>query len=59
MKLFDEGLNWYKGNTHMHTTISDGRLAPEDAIELYRAKGYDFLAITDHRIMSYSTAIYF
>ena len=54
MKLFDEGLNWYKGNTHMHTTISDGRLAPEDAIELYRAKGYDFLAITDHRIMSYS-----
>ena len=54
MKLFDEGLNWYKGNTHMHTTISEGRLAPEDAIELYRAKGYDFLAITDHRIMSYS-----
>lgn len=54
MKLFDEGLNWYKGNMHMHTTVSDGRLAPEDAIELYRQKGYDFVALTDHRIMSYA-----
>lgn len=54
MKLFDEKLNWYKGNLHMHTTVSDGKRSPEEAIELYRAKGYDFLALTDHRKMSYS-----
>ena len=53
MKLFDESLNWFKGNLHMHTTVSDGRLSPRDAIETYRAKGYDFIALTDHRKLSY------
>ena len=53
MKLFDESLNWYKGNTHTHTTISDGDKRPEESIEIYRAKGYDFLALTDHRKVSF------
>lgn len=52
MKIFDETLNWYKGNTHMHTTLSDGRLAPEEAIARYAAKGYDFVTLTDHRRIS-------
>jgi len=39
---------WYKGNFHMHTTMSDGRLSPEEASELYCSRGYDFIAITDH-----------
>ena len=45
--LFRDG-NWYKGNTHLHTTRSDGEKTPAEAVELYRAAGYDFLAITDH-----------
>lgn len=42
------GRNWYKGNLHMHTTASDGDYTPNDAAELYRSRGYDFIAITDH-----------
>lgn len=40
--------NWYKGNLHTHTTLSDGKLTPDEAIRLYRSAGYDFLALTDH-----------
>ena len=42
--------NWYKGNTHTHSTVSDGRLDPKVLATLYREAGYDFLAITDHDI---------
>lgn len=52
MKQFDESLNWYKGNLHTHTTLSDGVHTPDEVIEIYRAKGYDFLALTDHRRLS-------
>ena len=48
MELFDKPL-WLKGNLHTHTTVSDGRCTPEEVIALYKGKGYDFLAITDHR----------
>lgn len=41
-------MNCYKGNLHMHTTLSDGVRTPDEAIELYRSRGYDFLAVTDH-----------
>ena len=41
-------MNYYKGNLHMHTTLSDGTKTPEEAIELYRAAGYDFVALTEH-----------
>lgn len=53
MKQFDESLKWFKGNMHTHTTISDGRLTLYESIEVYRNKGYDFLGITDHRILSH------
>ncbi|MEG0985352.1 MAG: CehA/McbA family metallohydrolase [Clostridia bacterium] len=48
MKLFDEALPFFKGNLHTHTTRSDGKMSPEDVMALYRAHGYDFLALTDH-----------
>ena len=48
MKLLDSAGKWYKGNTHAHSTRSDGRLTPEAVARLYRDAGYDFLAITDH-----------
>ncbi|MCI5771627.1 MAG: CehA/McbA family metallohydrolase [Clostridiales bacterium] len=37
-----------KVNLHMHTTLSDGRVTPERAAEIYRAAGYDLIAVTDH-----------
>ncbi len=40
---------WFKGNLHLHTTGSDGKVTPQEAITSYAAHGYDFLAITDHR----------
>lgn len=55
MKLFKEGARFYKGNLHCHTTESDGCKTPEEAIEIYRAMGYDFLALTDHRVLSEPT----
>ena len=32
----------------MHTSLSDGRLSPEEALRRYQARGYDFVALTDH-----------
>ncbi|MBM4034459.1 MAG: hypothetical protein FJ291_22160 [Planctomycetes bacterium] len=39
---------WMKGNLHTHTTVSDGALAPQARVDAYAARGYDFLALTDH-----------
>ncbi len=43
---------WWKGNLHTHTTASDGELSPPQAAARYRALGYDFLALTDHLVVS-------
>ncbi len=48
------GKKWWKGNLHTHTTRSDGRRTPEEAVGLYRDSGYDFLALTDHWVCSES-----
>lgn len=48
MQMFVPGMPFYKGNTHAHSTRSDGRLSPEEVYETYRCAGYDFLALTDH-----------
>jgi hypothetical protein len=39
---------WLKGNVHTHTLESDGDVAPAEVAQWYRARGYDFLVITDH-----------
>jgi hypothetical protein len=44
--------HWFKGNLHTHTTASDGLLSPEDCIRAYRARDYDFLALTDHGVIT-------
>lgn len=48
MDKFNRALPFFRGNLHMHTTVSDGRHTPEEAAALYRQNGYDFVAITDH-----------
>ena len=42
------GKNRVKVGLHHHTTLSDGRKTPEEVVALYRAAGYDALALTDH-----------
>jgi len=39
---------WYRASLHTHTRSSDGAWSVEAAAELYRKKGYDVLALTDH-----------
>ena len=43
-----------KGNLHTHTTRSDGLGTPEQVIHKYISHGYQFLALTDHRIYNYT-----
>lgn len=38
----------YKGNLHSHTTNSDGLLTPADSVAAFRARGYDFLCLSEH-----------
>ena len=40
--------NWFKGNIHCHTTMSDGDADPEVAVDWYQKHGYDFLVVSDH-----------
>ena len=43
---------WYKGNTHIHSTVSDGQLSFRELADLYAGAGFDFLFRTDHWIAS-------
>lgn len=42
---------FYKANLHCHSTISDGRLSPEELKALYKSNGYSVLSITDHEVL--------
>ena len=46
--LIDPEKKQYKANLHSHSTLSDGKLTPEELKKLYKDNGYDILAITDH-----------
>lgn len=46
--LFGGKKNFYKGNMHCHSNLSDGKLTPEELKDYYKSKGYSILAITDH-----------
>lgn len=48
-----EELRWWKGNLHTHTLWSDGDDFPESVADWYRTQGYQFLALSDHNILSH------
>lgn len=50
--FFNPAGPWFKGNLHTHTTRSDGKLTPEEVVQVYQKAGYDFLALTDHWVQS-------
>lgn len=39
---------FYKGNLHSHTTVSDGCLSPKEAAAMFRARGYHFVCLSEH-----------
>lgn len=58
MKTFryDTSAKWFKGNTHLHSTASDGGMSFPEMSKLYATAHYDFLFRTDHWVSSDATA---
>ncbi|WP_442505632.1 PHP domain-containing protein [Novipirellula sp. SH528] len=48
----DPELRWWKGNLHTHSLWSDGDQFPEMIADWYRQRDYNFLALTDHNVLS-------
>jgi hypothetical protein len=46
------GTRWFKGNTHAHTTESDGDSPPEVVVRWYKSHGYHFLVLSDHNVFT-------
>ena len=49
--LIPENGTFYKANLHCHSTVSDGRLTPEELKKIYMEKGYSIIAYTDHDVL--------
>ena len=49
--LLPDSDNFYKANLHVHTTVSDGQMTPEEIKRIYKEHGYSIVAFTDHEIM--------
>lgn len=54
---FQKPGQFFKGNIHGHSTVTDGALTPAEVAEAYYNKGYDFISLTDHFMpeVSYET----
>ena len=48
----EEPTRWLKGNLHTHSLWSDGNDFPEMIAQWYLDQGYQFLALSDHNILS-------
>lgn len=48
---------WYKGNTHTHTTESDGDSSPEYVARWYKDHGYSWLVLSDHNVFTDPTTL--
>lgn len=42
------GNKYYKVAFHLHSSISDGKLSPEDIASCFKNDGYDAITLTDH-----------
>ena len=43
-----DGYMWLKGNLHAHSTNSDGRVSPQERVDGYVNRDYDYLCLSDH-----------
>jgi hypothetical protein len=57
MDTFNAPGRFWRGNLHTHSDRSDGVLPPEEVCRRYAAKGYDFIALTDHFVGRYGYPI--
>jgi hypothetical protein len=48
---------WFKGILHVHSSASDGKRSPEEVTTWYQSRGYHFMALTDHDVLSRPLAI--
>jgi hypothetical protein len=48
----DPSARWWKGNLHTHSLWSDGDDYPEMIADWYKNHGYNFLALSDHNVLS-------
>lgn len=46
------GTRTVRGNLHTHTNRSDGRRTPQEVIDDYAGRGYDFLMLSDHDLFT-------
>ena len=51
---YDTSNRWVKGNTHIHSTASDGGKSLAEIGDLYASAGYDFVFVTDHGVPSHA-----
>jgi hypothetical protein len=50
-RVLNSSPGWYQGDFHCHTHHSDGELSPQQLLDVARAEGMDFFAITDHNTL--------
>lgn len=55
---FDKPGQFWRGNLHTHSNLSDGTLSPEDVCIKYQNAGYDFISLTDHFMEKYDYPIF-
>lgn len=48
----EDASRWWRGNLHTHSLWSDGNDFPEMITKWYVDQGYQFLALTDHNVLS-------
>lgn len=46
--LYDEREGWYRGDFHVHSEYSDGRVPQSHIIEVAKHKSLDFLSMSEH-----------
>ena len=56
-RFFEKERKLYKGDTHMHTTGSDGNCELDEIAELAKKEGLDYIFITDHNNYAHNTQI--
>jgi hypothetical protein len=57
LSAFSAPGQFWRGNLHTHSNLSDGCLDPAEVCRRYKAEGYDFISLTDHFIGHYGYPI--
>lgn len=50
--LLPQREKYYKASLHTHSTVSDGKMTPQEVKDRYKAAGYSIMALTDHHIVA-------